>query len=65
MCYSVSTSVTNTLSKNVTSTVSINSDNEKTRYKKICYILYTFLLVTILLFTVTIICYYYIKYSSI
>ena len=40
-----------TISTNVTSAVSINSDDKKVRCKMDCYILLTFLLETILLFT--------------
>ena len=58
------TNVTNTLPTNVTSTVSINSDDKKLRYKMDCYILQVFLSVIILLFIVAIICYHYTKYRS-
>ena len=58
---SVSRNVTNTISTTVTSTVSINSDDTKVRYKLNCYILHTFLLVTRLLFMITISCYHYAK----
>ena len=61
---SVSRNVTNTISTTVTSTVSINSDDTKVRYKLNCYILHTFLLVTRLLFMITISCYHYAKHRS-
>ena len=60
----VSTNVANTISSNVTSTVSINSDEKKVRYKINCYILHMLLLATILLFIIVIICYHYTKHSS-
>ena len=44
---SVSTNVTNTISKNVTVTVPINSDDKKVRYKMDYYIFHTFLIVVI------------------
>ena len=50
-------SVTDSVSTNVTSNVSINSDDKKIRYKMDCYILHMFLLVTILLFITVITCY--------
>ena len=43
-----STNVKNTISKNVTSPVSINFDDKKVRYKMDCYIFHTLLLVTIM-----------------
>ena len=52
---SVSTNVTNTIPKSVTSTVSVSSYDKKVRYKIHCYILHTFLLLTISLFTIVII----------
>ena len=58
---SVSKNVKNTLSTNVMSTVSINSDDKKSRFKMDCYILHSFLL---LLFITAIICYYYTKHGS-
>ena len=39
---SLSTNVTNTAQKNVKSTVSINSDNKKVKYKMDCYILHIY-----------------------
>ena len=42
-----------------TSTVSINSEDKKLRYKIDCYTQHTVLLVIILLLIITIICYYY------
>ena len=56
---SLSTNVTSIISANIRSTVSIHSDDEKVRYKMICYILHTFLLVTILWFIIALICYHY------
>ena len=58
---SVSSIVTNT---NVTSTMSINSDDKKVRDKMDCYVLHTFLLlIVILLFTTAVFfCYHYLKY---
>ena len=69
---SVSTNVTNTIPAsmentiltNVTSTAPINFDDKKVRYKMVCYILNTFLLVNILLFIIAIICYHYTKHRS-
>ena len=49
--------MTNTLLTNFTSTVSINSDDEKVRYKINC-IFHTFSLVIILIFIIAIICYH-------
>ena len=48
--------MTNNISTNVTSTVSINFDNKKVRHKMDCYIFHTFLLLIILLFIIAIIC---------
>ena len=48
--------MTNIISTNVTSTVSINFDNKNVRHKMNCYIFHTFLLVIILLFIIAIIC---------
>ena len=45
----IPTYMTNTTSANVASTVSINSDDKKVRYKTDCYILLTILLVIILI----------------
>ena len=58
---SVSANVTYT---NVASTMSINSDDKKVRYKMHCYVLHTFLLlIVILLFrTAGFFCYHYLKY---
>ena len=61
---SVSTNVTNTIAEIVMSTVPINFDDKKVRYKMDCYILHTFLLVIILLFIIAIICYYFTKNGS-
>ena len=52
------------VSTNVTSTISINSEDKKVRYKMDCYILHTVLLVIILLFMISIICYHYAKHRS-
>lgn len=43
----VSTNVTNTIQKNVTSAVSINSDDKNVRYEMDYYLLHTFLLVLV------------------
>ena len=51
----ISTNVANTTLTNVLSTVSIDFDDTKVRYKMNYYISYMFLLVTILLFIVVII----------
>ena len=51
-------------STNITSTVSINSDDKKVRYKIDCYILHTTLLVIILLLIIAIICYHHTKHRS-
>ena len=51
MTDSISTNMIKTMSTNVTSTVSITSDDKKLRYKRNCYILNT----------VLIICYHYAK----
>ena len=48
----------NTILANVTSTVPINTDNKKVKYKIDGYILHMALLVIILLFKIAIICYY-------
>ena len=61
---SVSTNVTNTISTNVISTVSICSDDKKVRYKMDCYILHTLLLVIIFLFIIAVICYHYSNISK-
>ena len=61
---SVSTNVISSVPANVTSNVSINSDNKKIRYKMNCYNLQMFMLVVILLFLITIICYHYTKHWS-
>ena len=63
MCYEI-IRVTNNVSTNVTSAVSLNYDDKKVRYKMDCYILHTFLLVIILIFMIAIICYYYEKHRS-
>ena len=56
----VSTKMTNT----IPTTVSINSDGKKVKYKIDCYILHEVLLVIILLLITTIICYHYVKHRS-
>ena len=56
----VLTKMTNTIATNA----SINSDDEKVRYKFHCYFLRTVLLVIILLLVITIICYHYSKDRS-
>ena len=57
----LSTKITSTIA---TSTVSINSDSKKLRYKIACYILHTVLLVIILLSIITNIFYHYAKHRS-
>ena len=54
--------VTNNIPKNVTSTVSINSNDKEVRHKINCWILHTVLIVIILLFIIAIICYHYLKH---
>ena len=54
----VSTKVVNSITTNVTNTVSINRHIKKIRYKMDCYILQTVLVVIILLFIITIISYH-------
>ena len=54
----VSTKVVNSITINVTNTVSINRHIKKIRYKMDCYILQTVLVVIILLFIITIISYH-------
>ena len=73
---SVSTSVANAIPINVTSIVSVNSDDKNIRYKMDYFILHTFLLVTILLLfmiiakiynrrhIIAIICYRYTSHKS-
>ena len=56
---SVSTNVTNNSSSNGRSTMSLNVDDKKVRYKTGCYILQTCLLVIILLSIIAFICYHY------
>ena len=58
------TNVTNSISINVTSTVPINSDDKKVKYKMNRYILHTVILVIILLFIIAIIRYDYAKHRS-
>ena len=58
------TSATNKISKNITGTVSINSDEKKVRYIMDCYILNKILLVTILLFMTGNICYHCVNHRS-
>ena len=60
----VSTNVTNAIPTSVTSTVSINYDDKKVRYKMDCYILCTVLLMIILLFIIAITCDHYTKHRS-
>ena len=50
--------MTNAILTKATSTVSINSDDKRVRYKMDCYILHAFVLVTILLFIIAICCHY-------
>ena len=52
------------ISTSVVSTVSINSDDKKVRYKMDCYIMLMVLLVIILLFIIAIICSHYGKHRS-
>ena len=52
--------MTNTISINSKSTVSINSDKKKLRDKMDCYFLHMALLVILLLLIIAIICYHYI-----
>ena len=54
----IPTKMTKSVSISVTSAVSINSGDRKTRYKVDCYILHTFLLVITLLLTIAIIYYH-------
>ena len=61
---SVSRNMTNAMPINVTSTVSINSDDKKMRYKIDCYSLNMLLLVIIVLCIIAIICYHYKKHRS-
>ena len=56
--------MTNTISANVTSTVPINFDDKKVKYKMDCYILNMFSLVTMLLFIIANIYHYYTKHRS-
>ena len=56
--------VTDTVSANVVTTVPIDSDDKKIRYKMVYYILHTFLLVTIILFMFTTISYHCAKLRS-
>ena len=49
------------VSANITSTVSTDFHNKKVRYKMDCYILHAVLLLTILLFITAVICYPYTK----
>ena len=60
----VSTKVINTISTNVTSTVSITYVAEKVRYKMDCSILHKFPLVIILLFMFAIVSFYNTKYRA-
>ena len=48
----------------VPTNMTVNSHDQKVRYKMDCYILHTILLVIILLFTIAIICYHYVKDMS-
>ena len=56
--------MTNSISKNVRSTVSRNSGDKKVKYKMDCHILRTILLAIILLFKIAIICNHYAKHQS-
>ena len=58
----VTTTMTSTISRNVTNTSSINCDSKKVID---CYILKTVVLVIILLLIISIICYYYSKQKGI
>ena len=59
-----SANVASTIWKNVMSSVSINSDDKKVRYKMNCYNLCTSLIVAILLFIIAIICCHYTNHRS-
>ena len=61
---SVSTNVANTIPPNVTSTISMDSDDKKLRYKMVCYKMVCILLVMKLLFKTAIIFYHYAKQRS-
>ena len=56
--------VTDSVSTNVMSTVSINADDKKVRYKMNGYVFHMFFLVDILLFMIAIIFYRYTKHRS-
>ena len=58
----VSTKMTNTIARDITSTASINCHSKKV---KDCYILHTVLLVIILILIIIIICYYCAKQNGI
>ena len=60
----VSTKMTNTIARNVTSTSSINCHSKKVRYKIDCYISNKVLLAIILLLIITVIFYLYAKHRS-
>ena len=51
--------MTSTIKANVTSTLSINSDDKTERYNTDCNIFHLVLLVVIFLFKIAIICYHY------
>ena len=56
--------ITSNIPTNVTSTVSINSDDKKLRYKMDYYILDIVLLVIILLFLIAFVCCHYVNRSK-
>ena len=56
--------MTNTLSTNVTRTVSMNSDNMKVRYKINTHISHMVLLLIMLPLIIAILCYHYKKHKS-
>ena len=63
--YAINIVLTNIRNTIAPSTVSINPDGKKRRYKIDCYILHTVLLViTLLLLIITIIWYHYAKHRS-
>ena len=59
---SLSTKMTNTIARNITSTASINWHSKNVRD---CYILHTVLLAIVLLLLIAIICYHYEKQNGI
>ena len=58
------TNVTNTISTNARSTVTIKPEDKNVRQEIDCYILHAFLLVTILPFMIAIFCYHNAKHKS-